>query len=442
MKGTQYITLPNGNKEIRELRFHADKVHQELNLMNLYPAAEQQAVGFFGGAITDAVGAILEAIPYEKAREILSAYYGPDGIGYRAIRTHLDSCDFATEQYCAMSDPEDKELRSFSIDHDKARIIPWIKLAYELAGEALPVMLSPWSPPTFMKTNRTRAGGGKLKKEYYGMWARYICRYIQEYRAEGIHVTAISIQNEPNAVQTWDSCIFSAEDEKQFLSCHLHPALVASGLEDIAVYIWDHNKERLYDRACSVIDETTDSKVQGIAFHWYSGDHFDALRLVRERYPDKLLTFSEGCIEYSRFDGNQLRNAQMYGHDMVGNFLAGMNNFVDWNICLDEKGGPNYANNLCEAPVFCNLKTYEIEYKLSFDYIAHFSKYIATGAVKIGSTVYSEKIEAVAFKNPDGKIVVVVLNRMEEDHQLTLRLKGQIADLTAAPNSISTIVIA
>lgn len=147
-------------------------------------------------------------------------------------------------------------------------------------------------------------------------------------------------------------------------------------MSDIQIYIWDHNKERMVDRACKVIDDSTADMVSGIAFHWYSGDHFDAVRIVSELFPDKHLVFSEGCIEYSRFDTNQLRNAQMYGHDMIGNFAAGMDGFIDWNICLNEHGGPNYVGNYCEAPIICDTENKVLYDKLSFHYISHFSSYI------------------------------------------------------------------
>lgn len=414
---------------------------QELELLNLYPQVKYQTFQFFGGAITDAVAEVLENMPETAAREILNAYFGPDGIGYRFIRTHIDSCDFATEQYAAVADGQDKSFAHFSLKRVENRTIRWIKEAYKVAGRPLPVMLSPWSPPAFMKTNASRVGGGHLKRKCYASWARYICRYIQEFRQRGIQVVALSVQNEPNATQTWDSCLFTPEEERVFLKDHLCPALRASGLSDIQVYVWDHNKERLFDRACAVLTEDTSSMVSGIAFHWYSGDHFDAIRLVKDHYPDKNLMFSEGCIEYSRFDKNQLANAQRYGHDMLGNLAAGMNQFVDWNICLNAQGGPNYAGNFCEAPIICNTETGEISYKLSFCYISHFSRYIRPGARRIATTVYTTDLEQVAFQNEDGSIILLVLNRMLQPKEASLRICGSLIDAQIPAESISTIVL-
>lgn len=443
MIARQIISTFSGGRLKREERRISpyEDGSQELYLLNIYPHMQYQTVMGFGGAITDAVAATLERMSDARAQEVIDAYFGPEGIGYDRIRTHIDSCDFSTGQYAAVSDPGDTELASFSLKHDLQRNIKWIKRAYAAAGRALPVMLSPWSPPAFMKSNQSRVGGGHLEKAYYGMWAKYICRYIREYRANGIDVQAVSVQNEPNAVQTWDSCLFTPEEESAFLSGYLYPQLRSEGLTDVEVYIWDHNKDNLFDRAEQVIAPDVREMVAGMAFHWYSGDHFDALRLVRERFPELKLVFSEGCIEYSRFDDDQLKNAQMYGHDMIGNLAAGMNGFLDWNICLDEKGGPNYVSNYCEAPVICDTKQDTVSYKLSFYYISHFSRYIQPRAKRIATTVYSDKLEQVAFQNPDGSVAVVVLNRSGEELHLILRLAGKLFKSMAPAGSISTFVI-
>lgn len=444
MTARQIISTFSGGGLKREERLipSCEGGSQELYLLNVYPHMQYQAVIGFGGAITDAVAATLEKMSDARAQEVIDAYFGPEGLGYNRIRTHIDSCDFSTEQYAAVSDPGDTELTSFLLKHDLQRNMKWIKRAYAAAGHALPVMLSPWSPPAFMKSNNSRTGGGHLEKAYYGRWAKYICRYISEYRANGIDVQAVSIQNEPNAAQTWDSCLFTPEEERTFLSGHLYPQLQADGLKDVEVYIWDHNKDDLFDRAEQVITPDVREMAAGVAFHWYSGDHFDALRLVRQRFPELKLIFSEGCIEYSRFDDDQLKNAQRYGHDMIGDLAAGMNGFFDWNICLDEKGGPNYVSNYCEAPVICDTKRDTVSYKLSFHYISHFVRYILPGARRIATTVYSDKLEQVGFRNPDGSIAVVVMNQTEEELPVILRLAGKLFKGTAPAGSISTFIIA
>ena len=167
-----------------------------------------------------------------------------------------------------------------------------------------------------------------LKEEYQSRWAEYICLYIKELRKKGCMVNRISLQNEPAAVQTWDSCIYSAEQEKTFLRDFLYPEMVKNDLNDIEIFIWDHNKERIFERACAIIDETTDHMIAGIAFHWYSGDHFESLDYLRRKFPDKKMILSEACIEYSKYSADDyLTNAQKYAHDIIGNLNNGMTAF-------------------------------------------------------------------------------------------------------------------
>ena len=421
--------------------FVLDTDERELQLVNIYPDIHYQTFEGFGGAITEAAGFVLNRLPEGLAKEAIESYFGPSGIGYRMIRTHLDSCDFSLGPYSA-ADRGDASFSAFSLARDETYILPYIRMAYQSAGEDLPVMLSPWSPPAGMKTNASRNGGGRLKPEYYGVWALYICKYVEEYRKRGIHIAALSVQNEPNAVQTWDSCQYSAQEERDFLANHLAPALQEAGLQ-AELYIWDHNKERLFERARDEIDERTSPLISGLAFHWYSGDHFEALRLVREGFPDKKLLFTEGCIEYSHYSREtQLQNAQMYAHDIIGNLNAGMNGFIDWNIVLDQDGGPNYAGNYCEAPIMCDTRKGTLTKKLSYYYIAHFSRYIQPGAQRIATTQYTPKLEITALQNPDSSIALVLLNRTNEDLPACLRLKNNLLELCIRRESICTALIA
>lgn len=414
----------------------------EMQVLNIFPDVRYQNANYFAGAITDAAAETLCEMSAEDREEVLQAYFGETGIGYNAIRTHIDSCDFSSEQYEASSDPKDTNLENFSIEYDLKYRIPIIKQIYEISGNDIPVLLSPWSPPAFTKSNAERSHGGVLIKEYYEYWAKYIVRYILEYKKLDINVKALTIQNEPNVAQTWDSCLFSAEEEKDFLDNYLYPELEKNNLQNIHVYIWDHNKERALERAEITIDEQNIDKIAGLAFHWYTGDHFDVLRILKEKYPKLQLTLSEFCVEYSRFDDNQLQHANMYAHELIGNYNAGMNNFIDWNICLNEEGGPNHVENFCSAPVMYDRKSKQINYNLTFDYISHFSKYIESGAKVLGSSSYSQDLEQLALMNPNGEIILIVLNQADADHEIVVRVKGyDNFNTTIECNSINTFVI-
>ena len=425
--------------EVRTTAFEADE-GAEFSVINIHPEIQYQEIKGFGGAITEASGYTLSRMSPARQEQILDAYFGPSGNNYSVVRTHIDSSDFSLGAYEAVP-TDDPTLESFSLARDEEYILPFLRRAQERRGAPIEVMLSPWSPPAYMKTNASRVFGGSLKPEYRTTWARYIARYVAEYRGLGFDVNRITIQNEPDATQTWDSCRFTPEEEKVFLRDHLHPALVAAGLDDVGIHIWDHNKERMYERAVEVLDAQTLPLVTGIAFHWYTGDHFDALRLVRERFPQLDLVFTEGCVEYSRLGTGQLENAQMYAHDIIGNFNAGMNLYVDWNIVLDERGGPNHVGNYCDAPIMCDTTADTVDVKLSHSYIGHFSRFIQPGARRIATSSFSSKVEVVAVQNPDGAVVLVALNPSENEVTSSVRLGGRVASLQLAPQSITTAVV-
>lgn len=411
-----------------------------MNAVCIYPERTYQEVRGFGGAFTEASGYNLSLLSKEKQEEVIDAYFGKEGLHYNLCRTHINSCDFALGNY-AYLEKETDNLTGFSIERDEKYIIPMIKLAKEKSSEEIILLASPWSPPAFMKSNKEMNNGGHLLKEYYSMWADYIIRYMKEYEKQGIKISMLTVQNEPEAVQTWDSCIYSIEDEKEMVRDYLGPALKKNGMGHIKILIWDHNKDIIFERADGVLkDKEANQYVHGVAFHWYSGDHFEALSLVKEVYPDKELYFTEGCVEYSRFmDSDEVAKAEMYAHDMIGNFNAGMNGYIDWNMLLDEKGGPNHVGNFCAAPIMCNPKDNTVEKRLSYYYIGHFSKFIKKGAKRLAISRFTDKLDVTGFINPDGERVIVVLNKSENDMAFTLKEHDKGGSLIINKHTILTI---
>ena len=433
----------NGKKEktINEYKLVREEKGVENSVVDLFPEIEYQRWIGFGGAITDAAGYVYTKLSDEDKKKVIDLYYGKDGNRYNMVRSHIDSCDFSVDMYCAMNDPEDRDMKSFTLERDEKYILPLMKAAQDKVGDGFDIMLTPWSPPAFMKTNNSRIHGGKLMPEYHQFWADYFCRYIKEYEKRGFKVNRITIQNEPQASQTWDSCIFSPEEEKAFMKDYLYPTFVKNGLGHVKINIWDHNKERMVEWGQIIIDEETDKMVDGIAFHWYSGDHFESIDICRELFPNKELIFTESCIEYSRFDTDDLRNARMYAHDIIGDINGGMTAFIDWNILLDKQGGPNHVGNFCDAPIMVDTETGEYVTKLSFDYIGHFSKYIEKDARRIGFSKPNKDIEMTAFKNPDGSIVAVVLNPTDKEMPIHLRINGDIVSFVVPGDAIATAII-
>jgi len=412
------------------------------------PAKKFQTVLGIGGALTDSSAETFAKLPAARQREILDAYFDPDkGIGYTLARTNIHSCDFSSGSYIYV-DEGDKALKSFSIAHDKQFRIPFIKQALATAGGKLSIFGSPWSPPAFMKTTNNMLHGGKLKPEFYQSWATYFTKFIKAYQQEGIPIWGITIQNEPMATQTWESCIYSAEEERDFLKNFLGPTMKKEGLGDKKIIAWDHNRDLVYQRAKTILSDPNAAKyVWGIGFHWYepwSGGEpmFDNIKLVHETFPEKNLIFTEGCADsYDAAKVKDWRLGELYGRSMINDFNGGAVGWTDWNVLLDETGGPNHVGNFCFAPVHADTKTGEITYTNSYYYIGHFSKFVRPGARRVASSPSRSQLLSTAFVNTDGKLSVVVMNKSDKAVNYFLWLDGQAAEVNTPPHSIQTLVL-
>jgi glucosylceramidase len=400
-----------------------------------------------GGAITDASAETFYKLSQEKQDELIDAYYNKDeGIGYSLIRTNIHSCDFSSESYTYVQEG-DSALSTFSIAHDKEYRIPMIKSAMAKAGDQMLLYASPWSPPAFMKSNKTMLKGGTLLPEYFQSWANYYAKFISAYEQEGMPIWGVSIQNEPMATQTWESCIYSAEAERDFLKNYLGPTLEKEGLKDKKIVIWDHNRDLMTYRANVIYNDPEASKyVWGMGFHWYEtwagGDPmFNNVAKVNEAYPSKNLLFTEGCNE--RFDATKYQfwpNGERYGKSMINDFNNGTVGWTDWNILLDQTGGPNHVGNFCFAPVHADTDTGELIYTPSYYYIGHFSKFIRPGAKRVSTTVSRSTILSTSFLNEDGKLVTVVMNQSNAKITYNLYVGLDKTVVEIPPRAIQTLL--
>ena len=414
-----------------------------MNLVQLFPQIREQTMEGFGGAFTESSAVNYHRLGKEQKKELIEAYFGDKGLRYHLGRVSINSCDFALGNYTYVEE-DDATLHSFSIAHDRQQIIPMIQAAMERTGGKMHFLASPWSPPAYMKTNGEMNHGGKLKEEVRELWAQYFVKFIREYREAGVPITAVTVQNEPAAVQTLNSCTYSAEEEGLFVAKHLGPALERAGMKDVDIYVWDHNKELLYQRFRDAVSVPgADRYIAGAAMHWYTGDHFDAIEILRKQYPGIKLMFSEGCVEYSRFaDSGEVRKAEMYAHDMIGNFRAGVSTFLDWNLLLDEQGGPNHVGNFCAAPVMLEPEEQDgYVKKLMYYYIGQFSRYIPAESVRIATTQYTDGLEVCAFLTPSAERVLVVLNKSEENRPVVIREEEEGFHDEIAAHSIVTYVM-
>lgn len=446
---------------------------QEANIFNIYDQIQYQEIVGFGGALTQASAVNLFGMSKEKQKEIMQAYFDPEeGIGYSFCRATINSCDFSTESYAYDETPGDFELKDFTIEHDRKDVIPMIKEAYRW-NPGLQIFSSPWSPPHWMKTNGRMDKGRYLKKDCRQVWADYFVRYLEEYEKEGIPVWGVTIQNEPNAEMGWESCFYNDQEERDFLENYLKPAFERAGRKE-KILFWDHNKERAVDRALEVASsEKAKAAADGIALHWYVGDHFGALDAIHEMMPGKFMIGTEACV------GTEKKEAyaagEKYAHDIIGDLNHWANGWVDWNMILDDTGRPDHWMDeqvrfkeryekekpeqedllpeeqefltpclrtgiwVGEAPIVVKSED-EFEYKSTYYYMGHFSKFIRPGAVRIGNSVYTKDLDVCAFRNPNGQMAAVVLNHSDSPKELVLRYHKEIAGTTIQAHSIATFL--
>lgn len=412
------------------------------------PSKTYQTFLGIGAALTDASAETFAKLSKEKQEAFMQSYYDVNkGIGYTLGRTSIHSSDFSSGSYTYVTEG-DKELQTFNVDHDKQFRIPFIKQAIAAAGGKLNLFASPWSPPAFMKTNNDILHGGTLKTNFYQPWANYYTKFIKAYEKEGIPIWGITIQNEPMATQKWESCVYTAEQERDFLKNYLGPTMQKKGLGDKKIIVWDHNRDLMYQRASIIFDDPEAAKYAwGMGFHWYESwsggtEMYDNVARVHETWPNKNLLFTEGCA--IRFKAGGYYNwtlGEKYGRSMINDFNNGTVGWSDWNILLDETGGPNHVQNFCFAPVHADTKTGELIYTNAYYYIGHFSKFIRPGAKRISSVASRSQLLTTSFKNVDGKLVIIVMNQgnVKTDYNVCIGTKA--AQVSILPHAIQTLLL-
>jgi glucosylceramidase len=411
------------------------------------PTKTFQTLLGIGGAITDASAEVFAKLSKEKQQEFLNAYYDKEkGIGYSLLRTTIHSSDFSSGSYTYIKEG-DASLSTFTIDHDRQYRLPLLKEAIKTAGGKIVLYVSPWSPPAFMKSNGSMLKGGTLLPQYYQAWANYYAKFIKAYEKEGIPIWGLTIQNEPMATQTWESCVYSAEAERDFLKNYLGPTIKREGLGDKKIIVWDHNRDLMNQRANTIFSDPEASKYAwGMGFHWYETwaggmPMFDNVRKVHEAYPAKNLLFTEGCVE--RFDAKKYQfwaNGERYGTSIINDFNNGTVGWTDWNILLDQNGGPNHVGNFCFAPIHMDTNSGELIYTPSYYYIGHFSKFIRPDAKRVSTAVSRSSLISTSFLNKDGKMVTVVMNQSNKSVTYNLIIASEKTVVTIPAHGIQTLV--
>ncbi|MCR5046938.1 MAG: glucosylceramidase [Treponema sp.] len=396
-----------------------------------------QTIKGFGCAITESSGYVLSKLP-EKERDIVVEKCfgkGNESNRYSFARTHMNSCDFSLENWSCVPQ-KDETLDSFSFERTDKYLTPILKAAGK-KNKDLTVMVTPWSPPAWMKTNGDMNHGGKLKAAYKGLWAKYFVRFIKGLKERGLNVGYVSVQNEPEAVQTWDSCIWTGKEEGLFAVNFLKPEFEKNGLDKVKILIWDHNRDNMTKRMKqSMAVKGADKAIAGLAYHWYSGDQYNHVAECASAFPEKELFFTEGCVE----GGSRLGKwhcGERYGHNIINDLNNGCSAWIDWNMALDLEGGPNHVGNFCDAPILVDTESGKVFYQSSYYYIGHFSRFVLPSSKRIYCSMnpfmtpatvdgrMGNTMEAAAFLRPDGKIVLVAMNRTEEDMVFEIDFSSQ-----------------
>ena len=408
--------------------------------ITIEPKNQRQKILGFGGSFTEASSSIYKELDEEKKEEIIESYFGENGNKYSMARTHINSCDFSLGNYAHVEDKNDLELKTFSLERNKISLIPMINDALKKRKNNIRIMASPWSPPAWMKTTGKMNFGGKLKSEYRDTWADYYCKFIENCEKENVPIWGLSIQNEPEAKQTWDSCIYTAEEERDFIKNHLGPSLEKHNLLDRKIIIWDHNRDVMVERARTVLSDPGAAKyVWGTGFHWYCGDHFDNVQKVHDEFPDKQLIFTEGCQEGGPHIGSW-DLGERYATSIINDLNRWTVAWIDWNLILNEQGGPNHVGNYCSAPIIVDTRSQDLLYQSSYYYIGHFSRFILPGDKIIDSKNTNDTINVLSSINDQNIVSTVIQNKNDSCVELNYNRDNVSFVFTIPERSIVTVV--
>jgi glucosylceramidase len=406
------------------------------NCITVDPAARFQEILGFGAAFTDAACYNFNQLSPAARDQLFGELFHPSNLGLAVCRLCMGSSDYATKVYSYDGGAEpDPDLTRFSIDHDRAYIIPALKAARAL-NPHLFLFASPWSPPAWMKVNGSMLGG-LMEKKHFPAYARYFAKFLQAYADAGVPVNAVTVQNEVDTEQDgrMPASLWGQEYEAGFVAEHLGRALADAHL-DTKIWIIDHNYN-LWGRAIAELDDPEVSRyVEGVAWHGYLGEP-SAMTRVHEAHPEKHMYWTEGGPSYTAPD---------YATDWTtwsATFAGILRNWsrcvVGWNLALDENGKPNIGPFDCGGVVTIHSKTKEITRSGQYWAFAHYARAARPGARRIDSSGEVEGLSHVAFAHPDGRTTVVLTNKGSARHA-TLRLADRETSVALAADSITNLL--
>ena len=383
-----------------------------------------------GGAITEATAYNFSKLSKEKQNKLIDAFYGKNGLDYHWCRLSIGSNDFCLEPY---QYTRRASLRDFNILHDKRWVLRMLKKA--LQQKDLQIIASPWSPPACLKTTHLQRFGGHLKPWRYRTYARYIRKWLDAYGEEGVKIRYITPQNEPRAVQVWESCVYSYRAQRR-LAKHLASAL--EGL-DTEILLWDHNKKELTEVANQLLKESN-PKVAGLCYHWYEGTCPEQMWQVRQKYPDITMLGSEMCVGFSSYDPKDWATAaNPYYYEIMSDINTGAIAFLDWNMLLDWQGGPSYCQNYVKSPVILNEKGDDFILTPIYDALKKFNQLFPAGSQIVRCDYESKDVAAIARKTKTG-YKAIIANVSGVDQDVVIQLSGKKQKLTLKPLEITSFI--
>ena len=439
MKITTFTSQQTGNRWER-----SETVLTKTNKLDYFVSLDHQTLlqthlGF-GGALTEATAyTIMHGRTEEEIDAMIDLYFGQEGLGYNLTRIHMNSSDFALGNYDYV-EAYDETLSSFDITRETLYVIPLLKKVLKRVPD-LKILISPWSPPWWMKDNQTMNYGGKLLPKYRQLWANYFVRFIDELKRLDIHPWGVSIQNEPAAKQVWDSCLYTAEEERDFVKYFLGPTL-KKAYPDINIVVWDHNRDIIVERMTPIYADKEASKyVWGGGFHWYGEEAFSNLSKIHQLDPSKHLLFTEGCIEGGPRPGSWDTGVR-YARNIIEDFNHWNEGFIDWNLVLNEQGGPNHVGNYCDAPILYHRQQRQTILNSTYYVLGHFSKFIPPGSRRIFvEKNLPEGVFFTAYLTPNDETVLVSLNPLDQGKEVSITIHQETYRLFLEPKSVQTCII-
>ena len=382
-----------------------------------------------GGAITEATAYNFSKLSQKRQHDLIDAFYGRDGLDYRWCRLSIGSNDFCLKPYQYTNK---YSLRDFSIEHDRKYVLPMLKMA--LKKRNLQIIASPWSPPAFLKTTHMKRFGGHLKPWRYKTYSNYILKWLDAYKEEGVKIRYITPQNEPHAVQKWESCVYSYRAQRRLAYKYLAPALEGT---DTQILLWDHNKEYLDEVADQLLTENN-PKVTGLCYHWYDGTHPEQMWQVRQKHPDIVMLSSEMCVGFSPYDAKEWATAaNPYYFELMSDINTGACAFLDWNMLLDWQGGPSYCRNYVKSPVILNESGDDFILTPIYEALKKFVRLYPACSKIIRCDYDSKNIAAIARQTKVG-YEAVIANVSGNAQAICLRCDGQHREFTLKPLEIKS----